>query len=105
MWKHMAPSFSMLERFTKKLTDKATNGAVSSVKESAQGFLEKYSGPIGFGVTLGVLLFGSGHMRRHEIHPYSAAPQPPIIINNYYQEREVPKFERQKVGQPNKTRR
>lgn len=94
----------MLERFTKRLTDKATTGAVSSVKESAQDFLDKYSGPIGVGVTLGVLLFGSGHMRK-EHHVYSAAPQPPIIINNYYQEREVPKFERQKVGKPNKTRR
>lgn len=88
MWKHMAPLFIMFEKLTKRLTTKATDGAVESAKETLNDKLEHYSGIIKFGLTFGVIAFGSKVLTRKD-QPQQVYPsaQAPIVINNYYGER------------------
>lgn len=86
----------MLEKWTKKVGAKATDGVVEGAKESLNDKLETYSGIIKVGLTLAVIIFGSikindHHMKKQEQHMrlppssmgYCEQPQQPIIINNY----------------------
>ncbi len=93
----------MFEKWAKKVTSKATDGAVEGVKESLNDKLETYSGIIKIGLTLAVIIFGSikindHHEKNHDQqvirrlpYSYSPNPQPPIIINNYITDgRQIP---------------
>lgn len=80
----------MFEKWTKKVAEKATDGAVTGVKETLNDKLDTYSGIIKIGLTLAVIIFGSKkindhHEQRAQIEqPALRFQQPqPIVINNY----------------------
>lgn len=80
-------SFSMFEKFTKKVSAKATNQAVEGAKESLNDKLEQYSGIIKVGLVVGVIAFGGNKLfKGSDNSQRSYGNGQPIIINNYYQE-------------------
>lgn len=102
----------MFEKWTKKVSSKATDGAVEGIKETLNDKLDTYSGIIKIGLTIGVIIFGSmkindHHNKKQEMissygsygmqrYPgYSGAPQP-IVINNYITDGRQQPYGRQK---------
>ena len=85
----------LFEKWTKKVSGKATNSAVEGIKETLNDKLDAYSGIIKIGLTIGVIIFGSIKINDHRQAQvqtqmpqsssyYSNHGQPqPIIINNY----------------------
>ncbi len=97
-------SFAMFEKWTKKVASKATDGAVEGVKESLNDKINQYGDIISIGLVLGVIIVGGRHLTkpRHG-NPQMYIPaqipgngQAPIIVNNYYREREDYSHERSK---------
>lgn len=100
--------FVMFEKFMKKMSEKATDSAISGAKETLNDKLDTYSGIIKIGLTLAVIIFGSSKIvEKHQNHQkpvngngnmtgpvgqpgyfqnypgYPNYPQQPIVINNY----------------------
>ncbi|MDT3386716.1 MAG: hypothetical protein LIR46_02980 [Bacteroidota bacterium] len=84
----------MFERF-KKIASKATDNAVEGVKKSLSDRFEKYGDIFFAGLAIGTIVIGSHHLMKSSMKnqpqylPYPTGNgQQPIIINNYYYERE-----------------
>lgn len=68
-----------------KVTEKVTDSAVETAKESLNDKIDSYSGIIKVGLTIAVLAFGSKKITQDSPAPIIQQPsQQPIIINNYY---------------------
>ena len=101
----------MFEKWTKKVSSKATDGAVEGIKETLNEKLDTYSGIIKIGLTIGVIIFGSIKINDHHnkrqafggnpgysygMQRYQDYPQQPIIINNYISDGRQHPYGRQK---------
>jgi hypothetical protein len=85
----------MLERFTKRVSSKATEGAIESVKTTLNDRIDQYGDIIKIGLVLSVIIFGGKHLTKkssRRISLYDDSPfylpagsGQPIVINNYYQ--------------------
>ena len=88
---------SMFEKFTKKFASKATDNAVEGVKQTLNDRFNKYGDILVAGLAIGVIAVGSHHLmrqsRRNQMMqqtylPYTGYSGQPVIVNNYYRERE-----------------
>lgn len=96
----------MFEKWTKKVSSKATDGAVEGIKETLNDKLDTYSGIIKIGLTIGVIIFGSMKINDHrskqerlygmQREHYNSYPQQPIVINNYITDGRQQPYGRQK---------
>ena len=95
--------FVMFERWTKKISGKVTNAAAEEMKKSFNDRMEQYGDIIQIGLVLGVIIIGGKHLTRKNRNTapemsYIPAKLPdgnqPIIINNYYREREDYRYDR-----------
>lgn len=99
----------MFEKWTKKVSSKATDGAVEGIKETLNEKLDTYSGIIKIGLTIGVIIFGSVKINDHhnkkqqlvnsygmQRELYPGYPQQPIVINNYITDGRQQPYGRQK---------
>lgn len=88
----------MFEKLTKKLAGKATDNAVEGVKKNINDRIDQYGDMIQIGLVIGVTVWGLRHLTKRSSSAYmpeeSYIPcrlpggQQPIVINNYYRERE-----------------
>lgn len=87
--------FFMFEKLTKKVASKATDNAVEGVKQNLNDRITQYGDIIQIGLVLGIIMMGTHHFTksgRHERRCLGESylpSQQPIIVNNYYREREV----------------
>ena len=89
-------SLRMFEKWTKKASSKFADNAMEGVKQSLNDRISQYGDIIQIGLVLGVIILGSRHItsRKHEERrdtQYFLPPangQGPVIVNNYYRERE-----------------
>lgn len=85
----------MFEKLTKKVASKATDNAVEGVKQNLNDRITQYGDIIQIGLVLGIIMIGTHHFTksgRHERRYLGESylpSQQPIIVNNYYREREV----------------
>ena len=89
----------MFEKMTKRFASKATDGAVEGVRETLNDKFNKYSDAIFPWLVLGVVVVGTRHLTKQHQQTYLPAQIPgngqaPIIVNNYYREREEYSYER-----------
>ena len=98
----------MFDRWTKKAASKITDNAVEGAKQSLNERIEKYGDIIQIGLVLGVIILGSRHITGHSRQPTYAGYLPqynlpdgrvPVIVNNYYREREDYIYERNQRNQ------
>ena len=96
----------MFEKWTKKVASKATDSAIEGAAQTLNDRIGQYGDIIQIGLVLGVIILGSRHLtrkttRNHAEQTYIPANLPsgqPIIVNNYYREREEYSHERSKRG-------
>ena len=91
----------MFEKWTKKASSRLADNAMEGVKQSLNDRISQYGDIIQIGLVLGVIILGSRHItsRRHEERREAqyflpANGQAPVIVNNYYREREEFNHER-----------
>jgi hypothetical protein len=83
----------MLERITKRFTNKATSNVIENTKKTFNERIDEYGDIIEIGLVLSVIILGGHHFtkksrRRSDPidygNPYNLPSGQPIIINNYY---------------------
>ena len=100
MYKNMGPRLScflMFEKWTKKLSQKATDSALEGAAQSLNDRIGQYGDIIQIGLVLGVIVLGTRHLTRDNQRRFATVQSylpaqttggQPIIVNNYYRERE-----------------
>ena len=88
---------SMFEKWTKKFASKATDSALEGAAQSLNDRIGQYGDIIQIGLVLGVIVLGTRHLTRENRRngammqsylPAQTTGGQPIIVNNYYRERE-----------------
>lgn len=86
-----SPFLFMLEKWTKRFASKATDSALEGVTKTLNEKVGPHIDVIQIGLVFGVIALGT-HIAKRKINPpvqaYLPNGQPPIVINNYYRERE-----------------
>lgn len=87
--------FVMFEKLKKNIANKVTDNATDGIKKTFNDRVDQYGDIIKIGLVLGVIIIGGRHLtKRPRDERTSYIPHrlpegnPPIIINNYYRERE-----------------
>ena len=81
----------MFEKWTKKVASKATDSAIEGAAQSLNDRITQYGDIIQIGLVLGVIVLGTRPVTRKQpvyIPPGLPSRQSPVIVNNYYRERE-----------------
>ena len=84
----------MFDRLTKKISGKVTDATVEGAKKSVNDRMDQYGDIIQIGLVLLVIGIGGKHLigirrpREERYIPETTDRGQPIIINNYYRERE-----------------
>lgn len=103
----------MFDRLTKRIAGKTTDAAVENVKKTFNDRIDQYGDIIQIGLVAAVIILGGRHLTRRDsrrrdryipapeesylpagmTYPYST---PPIVVNNYYREREESRYYEQR---------
>ncbi len=94
-WRIAFRTLFMFEKWTKKFASKATDSALEGAAQSLNDRIGQYGDIIQMGLVLGVIVLGTRHLtrdnqRRVNVQSYlpaQATGGQPIIVNNYYRER------------------
>lgn len=85
----------MFEKLTKKIAGRVTDTAADGMKKTFNDRIDQYGDIIQIGLVLGVIIIGGRHLTRKQRDPRESyipyrLPEggSPIVINNYYRERE-----------------
>ena len=93
---------AMFEKWTKKIAGKATDGAIEGAAQSLSEKFGQYMDMIQIGLVLGVIAIGTHHLtkKRQPVYlpqqsyiPTGLPAGQPVIVNNYYHEREEQKYD------------
>jgi hypothetical protein len=91
----------MLEKWTKRFASKATDSALEGVSKTLNEKVGPHIDMIQIGLVFGVIALGT-HIAKKKItspaQAYIQNGQPPIVINNYYREREDTKHYEQRTS-------
>ena len=90
----------MFEKWTRKIAGKVTDSAAEGMKKSFNDRMDQYGDIIQIGLVLGVIIIGGRHLTKRRRDPQETyipyqlpAGSPPVVINNYYREREERRYE------------
>lgn len=75
-------------KWTKKIASNATDGAIESVKKTIDEKIGPHIDLIQIGLAFSVIAIGTHIIRKRSNIPQGLPSGQPIIVNNYYRERE-----------------